>query len=328
MPEPRRLPRLNTQAIVLLAVAAMWLALALCTDTFFTLSNVQNLMRQMAIQGVIGIGAMLVILTRGIDLSVGSLVALVNVLLAMLVTHSPDRGLLASPMAVAPAIAVALLVAVLVGLVNGVMVFDLRLPPFIATLSMMGALSGGALLLSRGMTISRLPDGLKDFSSATIPTAGGMPRLFLILVAVLVAVEILLRRTVFGRYVYALGSNEEAARLTGVNTRLVTYGVYMLSGLLGGVAGCMLTARTWQGSPTAGVSYELDAITCAVLGGASLMGAEGNATGSFLGALAMATIYNGCGLIGIDSNWTKLIVSIILALTVAADQVRKRRGGE
>lgn len=316
MPKPR-LPRLNTQAVVLLAAVVMWIALSLATETFLTTGNVQNLMRQMAIKGVIGIGATLVILTRGIDLSVGSLIAVVNVLMALLLTRA---GL-----PVAAAIGIALALSVVVGLLNGVMVFDLKLPPFIATLGMMIILRGVALLISGGQTISKLPRSLADFSRSTHLF---VPDLFWILIAAAVVTEVMLRRTVFGRYVYALGSNDEAARLSGVNTRLVTYGVYILAAALGGIAGCMLTARTWQGSPTAGVMSELDAIAAAVLGGASFMGAEGNALGAFIGALVMATIYNGCGLLGVDSNWTKVTVGAILIVTVAVDQFRKRRTGE
>ncbi|MHC4250858.1 MAG: ABC transporter permease, partial [Planctomycetota bacterium] len=196
---------------------------------------------------------------------------------------------------------------------------------FIATLGMMIVLRGAALLLSRGRTISGLPRSIADF--AKYPTLL-IPNLFWILILVTVAVEVVLRRTSFGRYVYAIGSNREAARLSGVNTRRVTYGVYMLASFLGGIAGCMVTARTWQGSSNAGTSFELDAIAAAVLGGASLMGAEGSPVGAFIGALVMVTIYNGCNLLGIDSNWTKVIVGVILIATVAVDQFRKRRSGD
>jgi ribose transport system permease protein len=309
--------RFNTQTVVLLAAVVLWILLGVFADHFFTGRNIQNLMKQMAIQGVIGIGAVLVILTAGIDLSVGSLVAVANVVMAQMLVHA---GL-----PVWLAIALVLMVAACVGLVNGVLVYDLRLPPFIATLGMMIVLRGAALLLSRGRTISGLPRSIADFAKHTTLL---IPNLFWILILVTVAVEVVLRRTSFGRYIYAIGSNREAARLSGVNTRLVTYGVYMLASFLGGIAGCMVTARTWQGSSNAGTSFELDAIAAAVLGGASLMGAEGSAVGAFIGALVMVTIYNGCNLLGVDSNWTKVIVGVILIATVAADQFRKRRSGD
>lgn len=318
--------KLNTQLVVLFCAFVMWMILWASTEQFMTIGNIQNLMRQMAIMGVIGIGAVLVILTRGIDLSVGSLIAVVNVTMAMMMTTNPEKCIFGeNPAPVGCAIFAVLMFSLLIGLINGVMVFDVKLPPFIATLGMMIILRGSALLISGGQTISRLPRELADFSRAVNL---GIPSLFWILIAVVVIMEVMLRRTVFGRYIYAIGSNDEAARLSGVNTRLVTYGVYMLASFLGGVAGVMFTARTWQGNPTAGTMFELDAIAAAVLGGASFMGAEGNAIGAFIGALVVMTIYNGCQLLGIDSNWTKVIVGAILIITVGVDQVRKRRSGD
>ena len=309
--------RWNTQTVVLLAAIVMWLFLSIRTARFLTVENTRNLMTQMAIRGVIGIGAVLVILTAGIDLSVGSVIAVVNVAFAMLLAKAGLPIWLSIPIVLA--------MAAFMGLVNGVMVYDLRLPPFIATLGMMIVLKGVALLISGGRTISGLPRSMADFAGNTTLC---IPNLFWILIIVTVAVEVVLRRTSFGRYVYAIGSNREAARLSGVNTRLVTYGVYMLASFLGGIAGCMVTVRTWQGSPNAGTAFELDAIAAAVLGGASLMGAEGSALGAFIGALVMATIYNGCIHLEVNSNWTKVIVGVVLIATVAVDQVRKRRSGD
>ncbi len=321
MPKTPSAFRMDTQAVVLLAAIVLWTILGFATETFLTVGNIQNLMTQMAVTGVIGVGAALVIVTGGIDLSIGSVIAVINVSVALMISTHPDcMGL---PIAVA--VPVALVGAALIGLVNGVMVYDLRLPPFIATLGMMIMLRGAALLLSGGRTIGRLPRSVADFASRT---TGLIPNLFWVLIGVVVLTELLLRRTSFGRYTYAIGSNREAARLSGVNTRLVTYGVYMLTSLLAGVAGVMETARLWQGSPNAGTMFELDAIASAVLGGASLMGAEGTPAGAFVGALVMVTIYNGCNLLGIDSNYTKVIVGAILVFTVAVDQFRKRRSGD
>ena len=307
----------NTQFVVLLAVVGLWIALWRIDHKFVSSENVQNIMLQMAIQGVIGVGAVVVILTAGIDLSVGSVVGIVNIVLSMLVTSAN--------LPIFPSILIVLLMAAGIGLVNGTLVYDLRLPPFIATLGMMTVLRGATLLISQGRNISGLPREMSTFAQGKFL---GLPYLFCILLCVTVVVEIILRRTTFGRYIYAIGSNREAARLSGVNTRLVTYGVYMLAGLLGGVAGCMDTSRLWMGVPTTGTMYELDAIAVAVLGGASLMGAEGNACGAFIGALLMTTIYNGAVILGIDSNYTKVIVGTILIITVAVDQLRKRRTGE
>ena len=307
----------NTQTVVLLVVILLWISLGITSETFLSQRNVQNIMLQMAIQGVIGVGAVVVILTAGIDLSVGSVVGLVNIVFSILITS----GNLPIPIAVL----LCLLMACCIGWINGTLVFDLKLPPFIATLGMMTVLRGITLLVSEGSNVFGLPRELSSFAQGRL---WGLPYLFCILILVTVFVEILLRRTTFGRYVYALGSNREAARLSGVNTRAVTYGVYILAGLLGGIAGCMETSRLWMGVPTTGTMYELDAIAVAVLGGASLMGAEGNAYGAFIGALLMTTIYNGAVLLAIDANYTKVIVGGILIVTVAVDQFRQRHTGK
>jgi len=313
--------RLNTQMVVLLAVVVLWIALGVANASFRTMDNVHNIMLQMAIQGVIGIGAVVIILTGGIDLSVGSVVGFTNIFLAMMLTTTAP---LFGGLPIAVAVGLALLVAALAGLVNGVLVFEFKLPPFIATLGMMTVLRGGTLLLTGGKNVFGLPRSISNFANSSI---GPFPYLFLVLIVVLVVTEVMLRYTTFGRYSYALGSNPEAARLCGVNTRLVTYGVYAFGGLLGGIAGSMETSRLWMGVPTTGNGAELDAIAAAVLGGASLMGAEGNAVGAFIGALLMATIYNGAVLLGVDANFTKIIVGAILIVTVAVDQFRKHRGG-
>jgi ribose transport system permease protein len=220
---------------------------------------------------------------------------------------------------------VCLALSALVGLLNGIMVFDFRLPPFIATLGMMTILRGVLLLLSGGSNVFGLPRSVATFGSASL---FGLPYLFWLLIIVAVGIELTLRRTSFGRYVYALGSNPEAARLSGVNTRIVTYGVFTLASFLVGIAGIMETARLWMGVPSTGTGYELDAIAAAVLGGTSLMGAEGTPAGAFVGALIMTTIYNGAILMRVNPFWTRIIVGIILVITVAVDQLQKRRIGE
>lgn len=307
-------PALNTQLVVLGSVAMLWLVLGIMTDTFFTGQNIQNIMLQMAIHGVIGVGAVIVILSGGIDLSVGSVVGLSNVLLALMLVHwGLPPGL---------CVLLVLVLSLLCGWVNGVLVYDFRLPPFIATLGMMTVLRGVTLLISGGSNISGLPRAVSEFAQGMWL---GIPYLFWVLLLVVLGMECLLRRTTLGRYIYALGSNAEAAKLSGVNTRRVTYSVYALGGLLGGIAGSLETARLWMGVPTSGQMYELDAIAAAVLGGASLGGAVGNAAGAFIGALLMTTIYNGSVLLRVDPNVTRVLVGAILIATVAVDQFRKRR---
>lgn len=300
---------LNTQTVVLIVTIIMWAMLSVSSKSFLTGMNIQNIMRQMAIQGVLGVAEVIIILTGGIDLSVGSLVAFINICMSqMLIGKFGGMAIPALPIPVIIFLCLAL--AAFIGLLNGVMVFDLRLPAFIATLGTMTVLRGILLLMSGGSNVF------------------GLPLLFWLLIIIVAVIEFTLRRTSFGRYTYALGSNPEAARLSGVNTRLVTYSVYTLSALLVGIAGIMETSRLWMGVPSTGTGYELDAIAAAVLGGTSLSGAEGTPAGAFIGALIMTTIYNGAVLLKVNPFWTRIIVGIILVITVAVDQWRKRRSGE
>ncbi|RAO98647.1 ABC transporter [Petrotoga sp. 9PW.55.5.1] len=303
----------NTQTVILLVLIAMWVFLAIATENFFTLPNIQNILRQVTIQGVNAVGVTLVIITAGIDLSIGSVVALVNILFATLLVGGSSIWI---------SILLVLALATGLGFVNGFFVHQFRVPPFIATLAMMSIARGAALLISGGRNVFGLPRSIANFSSGTFL---GIPNLFWFLILVIVFMEILLRRTTFGRYVYAVGSNPEAARLSGVNIRWVIIGVYMIAGFLWGLSGILETSRIWMGVPSTGTGYELDAIAAAVLGGASLMGAQGSAIGAFLGAMVMTTIYNGSVLLNINPFWQRIIVGIILIITVSIDQVRTRK---
>lgn len=329
MPANSKKITLNTQTVVLLVAIVMWIFLSFGSKTFLTGGNIQNIMRQMAIQGVLGVAAVLVILTGGIDLSVGSLVAFVNILMSQMMTGQIGSMILTegkAPLFSIPIIIlICLALSAFVGLLNGIMVFDFGLPPFIATLGMMTILRGILLLMSGGSNVFGLPRSIADFGGGNLI---GIPYLFWLLILVAIAIETLLRRTSFGRYTYALGSNPEAARLSGVNTRLVTYGVFALASFLVGIAGIMETTRLWMGVPSTGTGYELDAISAAVLGGTSLMGAEGTPAGAFVGALVITTIYNGAVLLRINPFWTRIVVGVILVITVAVDQMRKRRSGK
>ena len=304
---------LNTQVVLALVVIGIWIFLSLTTPRFLTYENIKNIMRQMAIQGVLGVAAVIVIITAGIDLSVGSIVALVNIILSLMTTHGRS---------IAGSIFTCLLLSAFLGFLNGVMVYDLKLPPFIATLGMMSIARGITLLISGGRNVFGLPRIFADFASADFL---GIPTLFWFLIMVVLLGEIILRYTKFGRYLFAIGSNVEAARLSGVSIRLVTYGAYTLAAALAGFAGVLETARLWMGVPTTGTGYELDAIAAAVIGGASLTGAEGSAIGAFFGALVMTTIYNGSVHLNVNPFWQRIIVGLIIVAAVGVDQLRKRR---
>lgn len=304
---------LSTPVVVLGLTMIAWVCLFSYKPEFFDVAVFQNIASEMTFRGIMGIGVLLAILTCGIDLSVGSLLAVVNVSFAMMIIKGVPISM---------AIPLSLLIALVCGQINGVLIFDLKLPPFIATLGMMIVLRGVAQIITHSRTVSGLPESITSFGQATLL---GMPMLFWILLLLMFVVQLMLQKTSFGRYIYAVGSNIEAARLSGVNTRFVIYGVYALNAVLVGVAGILYTCYTNTGSPTAGIAYELDAIAAAVLGGASLSGAEGSAVGVFIGALMVATIQTFCVLLGIGPEETKLLIGLIIIFAVSADQIAKKR---
>ncbi len=313
-------PILTTEVVILIITASIWLYLGITNESFFTLKNIQNLANQMAINGVIAVGVLFPIITGGIDLSIGSIVGISNVIMAMLISSSMNYNY-----SITSAILIVLAITFILGVFNGIFIFDLKLPPFVATLGMMIILRGLALILSDGRSIYNLPRSISNFANTGFL---GIPHLFLILVVVVGIFTFIIKATTFGRFVFAIGSNVEAAKLSGINTRVVVYGVYAIDGLLAGVAGVMTTMRAWGGNPNSGSMFELDAVAAAVLGGASLSGAEGSPIGAFVGALFVWTIYNGSNLMGINSSVTKVIVGAILIITVAVDRYRKSKQAE
>ncbi len=222
---------LNTQLIVLIVVAIIWVFLAFQSEYFLTMSNIKNIMRQMAIQGVLAVGMVVVVITAGIDLSCGAVLALVNIIMSKMVVAGTPTWL---------SIVTVLAISAAIGFINGVVIFDLKVPAFIATLGMMTIARGATLLISKGNNVFGLPRSIADFASSDFL---GIPTLFWFLIAATVIIEMVLRLTKFGRYVYAIGSNEEAARLSGVNIRFVTYGVYVLAGFMWGIGGVLETKK-------------------------------------------------------------------------------------
>lgn len=310
---PKRDYRFLLQLTLVGVTVLLWVALAIATPTFFTERNIANLMRQSATIGVIAIGQTFVIISAGIDLSVGSVVALSSVTVATL---------MANEYSIATAVILTLLLGLLVGLINGTAVHKLGIPPFVATLAMLSIARGAALLFAGGRTIGGLPSGFRDFARGT---ALGIPNLVWVLLVVAVIAAVLLHRSRWGRYLYAIGSNREAARLSGVNIGLNTVLAYVFCGFCAALAGIILTSRTSVGQPTAGVMYELESIAAAVIGGASLFGAEGTILGAFIGNLLLSTIANGANLLGIDPFWQQVITGVLIGSIVYIDQLRKRR---
>jgi ribose/xylose/arabinose/galactoside ABC-type transport system permease subunit len=303
----------------LLALAAVWVLFALVApSSFSSVRNCELIVRQTTIVGICALGMTMVIVSGGIDLSVGSLVALVTVVIAYLLQHS------ASPI-VAAALGVA--AGALCGLVNGFLITRLKVVPFIITL--------GTLLVFRGLAKGRAHEQkidaplswLNDLLAALAPAQSWMvfPAGVWVLVALAAITSFVLTYTRFGLHVFAIGSNEQAARLCGVPIERVKLLIYTLSGLLAGMAGLMQFSRLTVGDPTVAAGLELDVIAAVVIGGGSLSGGEGTVLGTMLGALIMTVIRSGCTQIGL-SNWVQEIVTgVIIVLAVVLDRLRHRQ---
>ena len=310
---------LSTVMMLAVLLLAMFIVLTLLTDKFLTVNNIQNLLRQTAIYGVIAIGMTFVIMSGGIDLSVGAVVGLSGVLSAMFMSTSERTGGMGLPVWLAIIAAVA--ISSLVGVINGAIIFDGKVPPFIATLGIQTAVRGLIMLITNAQMISGIP---KDFAGFSRQTFLAFPTLGWVWVAFIVVAAIVIKFTTFGRNIFAVGSNTEAARLSGISIRKTTYSVYIVSALMCAVAGVLMTARLGNGVPTGGIGYETDAIAAAVIGGASLNGAEGSIIGTVLGSLIMATLRNGGNLLGINSFILEITIGLLIVFAVLMDKRRKK----
>jgi ribose transport system permease protein len=294
--------------VLLVAIGALTLA----SSEFLTAGNLSNLARQVAIFGIIAVGQLLVILTAGIDLSVGSVLGLSGAVTAQL---------LVAGWWVPLAIVVGVAIGAALGVVNGLLVTRVQLPPFIATLGMLGIARGVVLVITDAKTVQGLPDGFQKIANGTVL---GIPNLLIIAAVVVAVAWFTLTRTVFGRYIYAVGSNPESARLAGVPVRTVTVSVYAISGLLAGLGGVLLTSRLGAGIPTAGTGFELNAIAACVIGGASLFGAKGSALGAATGALIMGVLNNGGNLLAINAFYLQIAIGVLILVAVGFDQWNTR----
>ncbi|HWE63059.1 MAG TPA: ABC transporter permease [Chloroflexota bacterium] len=286
-------------------------------STFLSVGNLQDLARQMAVVGVISIGETFVIITAGIDLSVGAVIGIAGILTALEFLDSWPTPFV---------IITVLLFSLAVGLTNGFLVSVGKIPPFIVTLGMMGILRGMAYLVGNGLSQALSPSGETiPFTTWVEGTFLGIPTIFLVFVAIGVVAGAFLRFTRHGRYIYAQGSNPEGARRAGINVRATILTVYAISGVLAGVAALLLTGRLGSANPNNGLGNELDAIAAAVLGGASLFGARGTVVGTFLGVVLVNMLANGIDLINIDPHVQQVVEGMLLIAIVWIDQWRKRR---
>lgn len=286
---------------------------ALMTPNFATESNLMNIVRQSSINMVLAAGMTFVIITGGIDLSVGSILGTTAVM-AMVTSLDPSLGMLSIP--------VALMGGLLMGTLNGVMVAYIGLPPFIATLGTYTALRGAAYLLADGTTVINNNISFEWIGNAYL---GPIPWLVVIGFVVIAACWFILRKTTLGMHVYAVGGNANAARLTGIKVGMVLTFVYAMSGLMSGLGGIMSASRLYSANGNLGVGYELDAIAAVVLGGTSLSGGIGTITGTLIGALIIAAMNNGMTLMGVSYFWQLVIKGCVIIIAVLIDKYRTRK---
>jgi ribose transport system permease protein len=293
---------------IALSMAMLCLALSLATDRFFTADNLTNVLRQASINGIISIGMMLVILTRGIDLSVGSVLALSTVIGADLLRNEG--------MPFVQAIGAALLVGAAAGAVNGVLVAWTHIPPFIATLGMMTFARGAAKYYTDGQPVTGLDTLGQGFRYLGTAEPLGIPMPIIVAGMVYLGAYILLEHTPFGRFIFSLGDNEEAAYLSGLPVRTIKVFVYVAAGALSALAGVILVGRLNSAQPTAGEMFEFDAIAAVVVGGTSFDGGEGTIMGTLIGVLIISIIDNGLNLLDVSAFYQDITKGAVIAVAL------------
>ncbi|HEV7253506.1 MAG TPA: ABC transporter permease [Mesorhizobium sp.] len=297
--------------------------LALSNEFFLTPGNISNVLLQTSINGVLAIGMTFVILTRGIDLSVGSVVALAGMVSASFVTSSATAGIAGAPYPMVVALAAGILVGVCCGALVGLIVSRFSVPAFVATLGMLSAARGATLIYGGGKPVPGLSPDFRWIGTGNI---FGIPMPVILLAVVFAVSWWVLTRTRFGRYIYAVGGNPHAAKTSGLNVTRIRFLVYVISGALSGLAGMILSARTGSALPQAGIAYELDAIAAVVIGGTSLSGGVGRVTGTLIGALIIGVMNNGLDLMGIQSYYQQVLKGALIVGAVMLDQKRNQGG--
>jgi putative xylitol transport system permease protein len=306
---------------IFLAFLLLVAILSVSNEFFLTPGNISNVLLQTSINGVLAIGMTFVILTRGIDLSVGSVVALAGMVSASFVTSSATAGIAGAPYPMVVALAVGILVGVGCGALVGLIVSRFSVPAFVATLGMLSAARGATLIYGGGRPVPALSPEFRWIGTGNIL---GIPMPVILLAVVFLVSWWVLTRTRFGRYIYAVGGNPHAAKTSGLNVTRIRFMVYVISGALSGLAGMILSARTGSALPQAGIAYELDAIAAVVIGGTSLSGGVGRVTGTLIGALIIGVMNNGLDLMGIQSYYQQVLKGALIVGAVMLDQKRNQ----
>lgn len=326
MTQPNRKSRagLQQKLLAFASLIALLVFFSLASDKFLQMSNVIGILQATSVNGVLAVAATLVIITGGIDLSLGTLMTFCAVIAGVVLTYwgmPLPLGILA-----------ALAAGALCGMTSGTLIAKMKIPPFIATLGMMLILKGMSLVISGTKPIyfndtPSFPEISTGSLIGDVFPALPLPNGVLILFVLALAVSYILNRTVLGRYTFALGSNEEAARLSGVNTDFWKITVYSLSGAICGLAGLVIASRLNSAQPALGQGYELDAIAAVVIGGTSLAGGRGSVLGTIIGALIMSVLLNGLRILSVAQEWQTVVTGLIIIVAVYADMMRRARSG-
>lgn len=296
---------------IIIALIVMVIFFSVSTTSFLTPNNLANIARQISIVGICAVGMTCVILTGGIDLSIGSLIGIVVVTCATFMSNGVNPFLV---------VIIGIAIGAAIGVLNATCITFLKIPPMITTLGMMISLRGATYLISGGMPIYGIPEGFKILGQGSI---GLIPISMILMVVVFVFGYILLGKSVFGRRIYGIGGNEETTRLSGVNVKKEIYKIYIMVGVLGSLAALTLMSRVNSGQPSAGDGYEMDIITAVVLGGVSVSGGEGKLSKVIVGVIFMGVLANGMMMLNINEYWQRVVKGIVLIVAVAVD-IRSR----
>ena len=306
------------QSLAFATLVVLLVFFSLANDAFFTWSNISGILLSTAVIGILALGTTFVIITGGIDLSIGTGMTLASVMTGIFAVN------MNLPLIVAVIGGIA--TGALMGFINGFNIAILRLPPFIATLAMMLIAQGLALVISGVSPIYfSAVAGFRDIALGEI--VPGLPNAVLILFALAAVAYVVLGKTILGRYTFAIGSNEEATRLSGVDTRRWKILVYTVAGVFTGIAGVVIAARLNSAQPQLGAGYELQAIAAVIIGGTSLLGGRGSILGTLIGALIMSVLINGLRIMSIQTEWQNVVVGAVILVAVFTDTLRQRRGG-
>ncbi|AYE33597.1 ABC transporter permease [Clostridium septicum] len=297
----------------LIGLVALCIIISIITPRFLTVTNITNVLTQISVNAIIAVGMTFVILTGGIDLSVGSTLALSGAFAASIIKSTGNIWL---------AIIVAIIIGSIIGLVNGALVSKGKLQAFIATLATMTIFRGATLVFTNGTPISKLPESFMKIGNGKI---GVLPIAVLITIIVAVIAMYMLSQTRFGRYLYAVGGNEDSARLSGINTNKIKTLVYVLSGIAAAISGVIITSRIGSASPNAGSGFELDAIAAVVIGGTSLAGGEGKISGTIIGALIIGVLNNGLNLMNVSPFYQSIVKGLVILIAVLLDKRDRRK---